>query len=64
MRESVLIGRLKSLQQEFALKALMTPSSNDLFTYGQVSGVVIGLEQCIQEIINLVKEDCDGNNDL
>jgi len=64
MRESVLIGRLKAVQQEFALKTLMTPSATDLFTYGQVSGVVIGIEQCIQEIINQIKEERDGNNDL
>lgn len=64
MRESVLIGRLKTAQQEFALKTLMAPSATDLFTYGQVSGVVIGIEQCIQEIINQIKEERDGNNDL
>lgn len=64
MKESVLIGRLKATQQEFALKTLMAPQEKDLFAYGQISGVVIGIEQCIQEIINMIKEERDGKDDL
>jgi len=64
MRESVLIGRLKAAQQEFALKTLMAPQDKDQFTYGQISGVVIGIEQCISEIINMIKEERDGKDDL
>lgn len=64
MNEAKLIGRLKATQQEFALKVLMAPQVKDLFTYGQVSGVVIGIEQCINEIINQLKEERDGNDEL
>lgn len=64
MNEAKLVGRLKAVQQEFALKVLMTPQVKDLFTYGQVSGVVIGIEQCINEIINQLKEERDGNDEL
>lgn len=64
MRENYLIGRFKELQQEIALQSMLKPAQKDLFTLGQASGMVIGLEAAIAEIINMLKEERDGNDDI
>ena len=64
MNEKNLIGRLKKAQQELALQAMLKPSQKDLFTLGQASGMVIGLEAAVDEIITMLKEERDNGNDL
>jgi hypothetical protein len=59
-----LIGRLKKAQQELALQAMLKPSGKDLFTLGQASGMVIGLEAAINLIEELLQEDRDGKFDI
>jgi hypothetical protein len=64
MRENDLIGRLKKAQQELALQAMLRPAQKDLFTLGQASGMVIGLEAAIDEILKMLSEERDDGNDL
>lgn len=64
MRENDLIGRLKKAQQELALQAMLRPAQKDLFTLGQASGMVIGLEAAIDEILKMMREERDDDNDL
>jgi hypothetical protein len=64
MRENDLIGRLKKAQQELSLQAMLRPAQKDLFTLGQASGMVIGLEAAIDEILKMMREERDDDNDL
>jgi hypothetical protein len=62
--EGRLISRLKKAQQEIAMQAMLNPPQRDTYSLGQASGMVIGLEEAVNEIINMVKEDRDGNDQL
>lgn len=64
MNENLLIGRLKKAQQELALQAMLRPAQKDLFTLGQASGMVIGLEAAIDEVLKMLSEERDDGNDL
>ena len=64
MNEKTLIGRLKKAQQELALHALLRPAQKDLFTLGQASGMVIGLEAAVDEVLKILSEERDDGNDL
>jgi hypothetical protein len=62
--ETLLLARLKTAQQEFALEALRRPQSRDAFEYGYRVGLVEGYEAAINVLINLISEDKYGERDL
>lgn len=62
--ESVLLGKLKAKQAEFALLSLKQPSQRDLFEYGYRVGVVAGLEEAINVLLALLDEERNGDKDL
>lgn len=62
--ETKLLNRLKSRQQTFALEALQRPNTKDTFEYGRSAGVIAGLEMALETLVNCVKEEREGNDDL
>tara|TARA_R110000822_G_scaffold129447_1_gene265598 strand:- start:135 stop:332 length:198 start_codon:yes stop_codon:yes gene_type:complete len=62
--ETLLLARLKTAQQEFALEALRRPQNRDAFEYGYRVGLVEGYEAAINVLINLISEDKYGERDL
>lgn len=59
-----LLARLKAEQQSFALQSLQRPQNRDAFEYGYRVGVVAGYEAAIDVLINLLREERDGERDL
>ena len=59
-----LLARLKAEQQSFALQSLQRPQNRDAFEYGYRVGVVAGYEAAIDVLINLLREERDGDRDL
>lgn len=59
-----LFNRLKADQQSFALDALRRPQNRDSFEYGYRVGVVAGYEAAINILLQLLKEEKDGDPDL
>lgn len=62
--ESVLLGKLKAKQAEFALLSLKQPSRCDVFEYGYRVGTVAGLEEAINTLLALLDEERNGDKDL
>lgn len=62
--ETTLLNRLKAEQQQFALEALMRPQAKDAFEYGLRSGTVAGIEAAIEILLNLIKDEKYGNDDI
>jgi hypothetical protein len=62
--ETLLLARLKTAQQEFALEALRRPQNRDAFEYGYRVGLVEGYEAAINVLINMIGEDRYGERDL
>lgn len=59
-----LFNRLKNDQQTFALDALRRPQTRDTFEYGYRVGMVAGYEAAINILLQLLKEEKDGDPDL
>lgn len=64
MTEQKLLNALKARQAEFALDALRKPQTRDTFEYGYRTGVVSGLEMAINTLLDLVKDERDGESDI
>lgn len=62
--ESVLLGKLKAKQADFALLSLKQPSRCDIFEYGYRVGTVAGLEEAINVLLALLDEERNGDKDL
>ena len=62
--ELQLLNRLKVEQQSFAVDALRRPQNRDSFEYGYRVGVVAGYEAAINILLQLLKEEKDGDPDL
>jgi hypothetical protein len=64
MIEDQLLGKLKEAQASFALDALRRPGTRDSFEYGYRVGTVAGYEAAITLLLNLFKDERDGERDL
>ena len=62
--ETRFLNALKAQQQRFALEALRKPQTRDAFEYGYRVGVVAGYEAAIDILLQLPKEEKDGDPDL
>lgn len=62
--EQKLLNALKARQAEFALDGLKRPQQRDAFEYGYRTGVVEGLEQAIGVLLELVRDERDGEPDF
>lgn len=62
--ETRFLNALKAQQQRFALEALRKPQTRDAFEYGYRVGVVAGYEAAIDMLLQLLKEEKDGDPDL
>jgi len=62
--ETRFLNALKAQQQRFALEALRKPQTRDAFEYGYRVGVVAGYEAAIDILLQLLKEEKDGDPDL
>lgn len=62
--EQRLLNALKAKQAEFALEGLKRPQQRDAFEYGFRTGVVEGLEQAVNTLLDLVRDERDGEPDL
>lgn len=49
-----LLNRLKDEQQRYALEALMKPTEKSSFEYGQRSGMVLGLEEAVRILLDII----------
>ncbi len=56
-----LLALLKAEPQSFALQSLQRPQNRDAFEYGYRVGVVAGYEAAIDVLINLLREERDGD---
>jgi len=59
-----MMARLKAAQSAFAIDALRRPQQRDTFEYGYRVGVVEGYEAAINVLIQLLKEERDGDRDI
>ena len=64
MIEQRLLAALKKKQSDYALEGLTRPLQRDAFEYGYRTGIVNGLELAVQTLLDLVKEERDGEPDL
>jgi hypothetical protein len=62
--ETMLLNAIKAAQQNYALEALMRPQARDTFEYGYRAGVIAGLGVAENILLNLIKEQKEGNNDI
>lgn len=62
--ETKLLNALKAQQQQFSADALKRPVERDAFEYGYRVGVVAGLEDAINVLLNLVDEEKHLDDDL
>ena len=51
-------------QAEFALEALQKPQNRDAFEYGHRVGMMAGIEESINVLLNLLDEEKYSDNDL
>jgi hypothetical protein len=59
-----LLSRIKDAQAHYALQALQLPGDKTEFEYGYRCGVVAGLEKANNLLIEMFKEERDGDPDL
>tara|TARA_R110000772_G_C13146659_1_gene424545 strand:+ start:96 stop:293 length:198 start_codon:yes stop_codon:yes gene_type:complete len=59
-----LLSLLKTRQAEFALEALQKPQNRDAFEYGHRVGMMAGIEESINVLLNLLDEEKYSDNDL
>jgi hypothetical protein len=52
-----LLQRLETEQAQLAKEALAQPQGRDAFEYGRVVGMYAGLEQAVNVLLDLIKED-------
>ena len=64
MIENMLLNAIKTEQQEYALEALLRPQARDTFEYGYRAGVVAGLGAAENILLNIIKDQKEGNNDI
>jgi hypothetical protein len=62
--EQRLLNALKTQQTDFALEGLKRPLQRDAFEYGYRTGIVNGLELAINTLLDLVKDEREGDKDL
>jgi len=62
--EQRLLNALKVKQSEFALEGLKRPLQRDAFEYGYRTGIVNGYEAAINVLLDLIKDERDGDPDL
>lgn len=62
--ETRLLNGLKAKQAEFALEGLKRPLQRDQFEYGYRVGIVNGYEAAINLLLDLVKDERDGEPEL
>jgi hypothetical protein len=62
--EQRLLNALKARQAEFALEGLTRPLQRDAFEYGYRTGMVNGYEAAINTLLDLIKDERDGDPDL
>ena len=64
MIEQRLLAALKTKQAEFALEGLKRPLQRDAFEYGYRTGVVNGLEMAMNTLMDLIRDERDGEKDI
>lgn len=62
--EQRMLNALKAQQAEFALEGLKRPQLRDAFEYGYRTGMVNGYEAAINTLLELLKDERDGDPDL
>lgn len=62
--EDQLLARLKGAQLAHATASMQHPSSRDAFEYGMRVGVYAGYQAAIDLLLQLLKEERDGERDL
>ena len=62
--ENKLLSTLKARQSQFALDALRRPQQRDAFEYGYRVGTVAGYDAAVEVLLELLREERDGERDL
>ena len=64
MRAEDVINKLKQRQLEMGMGALKNPGDKSSFTFGHACGVQAGIEFALTDIVNIIKEEKEGDKDL
>lgn len=62
--EQRLLNALKARQADYALEGLKRPLQRDAFEYGYRTGVVNGLELATNTLLDLIKDEREGDKDI
>lgn len=62
--EQALLGKLKDEQAKYALQSMQMPSAKNEFEYGFRCGKVAGLEAAMNLLLDMFKEERDGEKGL